>query len=921
MGFLRPILGESLLDVLYDADASREHLDRTRWTQPALFALEHALAELWRSFGVEPTYVFGHSVGEYAAAVTASTFDLESGLRLVAERGRLMDGLPDGGGMAAVFAPESLVVEAAKAFPSLSVAASNGPSSVVVSGKKDELAALVSALRDRGIDSRDLNVSHAFHSSLVEPALGPFEDYVRGFRIGEPSAALVSSVTGSLVKPGEIQNPSYWRRQTRETVRFAEAVETLRSEGVSVFLEIGPSPVLCGLSSASTGELWLPSLRKGSDDWETLLSSFARLYTRGVEVSFDGLDRGYRRRSVSLPTYPFERERFWIKTAARDREAREDQWFYEVAWERAEPRNRSGSNGSGAASLGPRDFIVFSDRSGVGHRVAELARASGHRVLEIESGSDHELPLSSLEGDRPREYLYLRGLDAPSEEEINETGFTAHETDLLAPLLSLTRVLLREPLVESRLWLVTRGTQGATSAETPGGLEGLSGAPIWGFGRVFALEHPDAWGGLIDVAGSPDEAAASLLREVETTGGEDQIAVQGSSRSVARLGRTSFQRTSRLLELRADGSYLITGGLGRLGLLFARFLVERGARHLVLLGRTGLLEPPGSDDCSRTIAEIESLGVSVEVVVGDVANVRTLDALARRLDEAGRPLRGVAHAAAVTETRSLRETTTDALRAVLEPKIGGAWALHRITETRRLDFFLLFSSSAGILGVSGLGAYAAGNQFLDALARHRRARGLPATSVSWGAWEYARWATEEARLRSREGGMLPLPASRALALVDSILLSDRAHYVVAEIDWSKLKPVYEARRKRPFLERFDVSPESPAALPLRSLREDSGFRGPGEAARAHGRVSRARAGANPRARRRRPRRSVETPERNGHRFAHGGAAQESSRIASGRVGQRSKPARRSDSRGAAQERPPFRRGERRERGCEARAQG
>jgi len=220
-------------------------------------------------------------------------------------------------------------------------------SSVVVSGKKDELAALVSALRDRGIESRDLNVSHAFHSSLVEPALGPFEDYVRRFRIGEPSAALVSSVTGSLVKPGEIQNPSYWRRQTRDTVRFAEAVETLRSEGVSVFLEIGPSPVLCGLSSASTGELWLPSLRKGSDDWETLLSSFARLYTRGVEVSFDGLDLGYRRRSVSLPTYPFEREKFWIKTAARDREAREDQWFYEVAWERAEPRDRTCRRGNG----------------------------------------------------------------------------------------------------------------------------------------------------------------------------------------------------------------------------------------------------------------------------------------------------------------------------------------------------------------------------------------------------------------------------------------------------------------------------------------------------------------------------------------------------------------------------------------------
>ncbi len=318
---LRPVLGESLQDVLYDEETSRAHLDRTRWTQPALFALEHALATLWLSWGVEPAYVFGHSIGEYAAAVSAGSFDLETGLQLVAERGRLMDGLPEGGAMAAVFAPESVAAEAAKGHPSLALAAVNGASNVVISGKKEELEALLSTLGARGIESRRLNVSHAFHSPLVEPSLGAFENQVRKFRIEEPAVALVSSITGRLAERSEVKAASYWRRQTRETVRFAEAVETLRAEGVSVFVEIGPSPVLCEMAAASPGELWLPSLSKGRDDWETILETFSKLYTRGAPVSFDGLDRSYRRRRVSLPTYPFERERFWIETSTSGSEA------------------------------------------------------------------------------------------------------------------------------------------------------------------------------------------------------------------------------------------------------------------------------------------------------------------------------------------------------------------------------------------------------------------------------------------------------------------------------------------------------------------------------------------------------------------------------------------------------------------------
>jgi myxalamid-type polyketide synthase MxaB len=316
---LSPFLHPSLLSVMYGESGSL--IGETAYTQPALFALEYALADLWRSWGIEPDAVLGHSAGEYVAACVAGVLSLEDALRLVAERGRLMQSLPPGGQMAAVFAGEERVRQAISDCQSdVSVAAVNGPENVVISGSAEALRLALNSLEEEDIRFHPLTVSHAFHSSLMEPVMDGFEDLMRTFHLREPAVRVISNATGKTADPREIVLPAYWRRHVRDTVQFAAGVETLVSEGYRVFLEIGPSPALCAMAQAfvpDASAIWLPSLRKGKDDWRQMLDSLATLYTSGFGVDWAGFDRDYPgngRRKLSLPGYPFQRRRFWMQT-------------------------------------------------------------------------------------------------------------------------------------------------------------------------------------------------------------------------------------------------------------------------------------------------------------------------------------------------------------------------------------------------------------------------------------------------------------------------------------------------------------------------------------------------------------------------------------------------------------------------------
>ncbi len=322
---LHPYLDKPLLEVLYpfheggNLSQTQSPIDETAYTQPALFALEYALFELWKSWGIEPDVVMGHSVGEYVAATVAGVFSLEDGLKLIAARGRLMQALPQQGDMVALLTDEAQARAAIQPYATeVSIAAINGPQSLVISGEREAINTVCADLEAAGVKTKKLNVSHAFHSPLIEPMVAEFEQVARQVKFAAPQGKLISNLTGELAT-SEIATPQYWCRHLREPVQFADSMETLQQHGVEVFVELGPKPTLLGIGRAcllENNQLWLPSLRPGQEDWQQLLSSLAQLYVRGVSVNWLGFDQDYKRHRLQLPTYPWQRQRYWIEATA-----------------------------------------------------------------------------------------------------------------------------------------------------------------------------------------------------------------------------------------------------------------------------------------------------------------------------------------------------------------------------------------------------------------------------------------------------------------------------------------------------------------------------------------------------------------------------------------------------------------------------
>jgi malonyl CoA-acyl carrier protein transacylase/acyl carrier protein len=315
---LRPYVQQSLLSVLYPEDEVTPLLNETAYTQPALFAIEYALAELLLSWGIEPAALMGHSLGEYVAACVAGVFSLEDGLKLVAERSRLMQALPQNGKMAAVFASAERVATAVASYKSqVAIAAINGPEHIVISGTREAVDSVMEQLKSQGIAVQPLQVSHAFHSPLIESILDEFERLAAKVQFNAPRIPLISNLTGQMLKAGEVNDPSYWRRHMRETVQFSTGMNTLSQQGYEIFLEIGPSATLIGMGKRCLPKgkgSWLPALKQGKDDWQVLLESLSQLYIQGGNINWSGFEQDYLRSRLSLPTYPFERQRYWVET-------------------------------------------------------------------------------------------------------------------------------------------------------------------------------------------------------------------------------------------------------------------------------------------------------------------------------------------------------------------------------------------------------------------------------------------------------------------------------------------------------------------------------------------------------------------------------------------------------------------------------
>ncbi len=753
-----PYLEKSLLEIIYPEKEQSNLLDETAYTQPALFALEYALAKLWESWGIEPDIVMGHSVGEYVAATIAGVFSLEDGLKLIATRAKLMQKLPRNGQMVSIFATEKEVRDALYGWEEkVSIAAINGNKSIVVSGETLAVEKVISKLENKKI--KRLNVSHAFHSPLMEVMLDDFEKIARQIKYNRPQIELVSNLTGEIINE-EIASPKYWVSHVRETVNFAKGLNCLAAKKCQIFLEIGPKPVLLNLARHyfQIEGLCLASLRSDRDDIREILSGLAALYLQGIEIDWSGVFKGTKIEKAILPNYPFIRQRYWLEPETKNNIVSKQvfHWqeeLYQVKWQIQEDRRKTD------AFEKPKltgKWLILADRQGLGEKITQL-------LLEHQNECDLIYTTSELDDyftrkiDSLRGIIHLWSLDSGEKENLEEKLKLS-----CGSALKIIQNIAKKAL-DAPIWFVTRATQPVIKSQ----LNKISATQncLWGLGKVIALEYPHLWGGAIDLAPTPEiKEAAAIITEITNSSAGKYVAYRNKKRYLATLEKAKIAKIEEY-KLKADRTYLIAGGTGGLGMTLACEAIERGAKYLVLVSRSGKI----SAENQQKITLLENKAAKIKVIKGNIASETETTQIFAEIAQNMPPLAGIFQAAGVIEDSTLVNLTWEKFTKVIEPKVKGTWNLHLNSKELDLDLFVTFSSAASLLGSFGQGNYAAANAYMDAIAHLRRGLGLPAISINWGPWQGVGMASKT-RLATK--GLNLIPEKEAIEALFNLISQD-----------------------------------------------------------------------------------------------------------------------------------------------------
>ncbi|MFJ2715594.1 type I polyketide synthase [Streptomyces sp. NPDC087437] len=854
---LAPYTDWSLHEVL-SGEGDPELMERVDVVQPALFSMMVALTALWRAHGVEPAAVVGHSQGEIAAACVAGALSLEDAALVVALRSQALPQLSGLGGMMSVSAPAERVTELLGPWgEALSIAAVNGPSSVIVSGDADALDELLGTCREQNVRARRVSVDYASHGRHVEAVRDELARVLAPVSPRTPEVPFYSTVTGARLDEAAFDG-SYWYTNLRQTVLMEDATRALIAAGHRVFVEISPHPVLAApiqetqeslqQEVAETGAV-LGTLRRDDGDRRRFLTSLAEAHTHGIAVDWATVFDRPAYAPVDLPTYPFQRQDFWPEpkaAAASGTADASDATFWELV-ENQDLAALAGELGmpadDGAARLGDvlPALSAWRTRSLTRSRVDALryhvewnraaepgtARPAG-RLLAVISPDHAGAPwvAAVLDALGPDTVLFeAKGTDraawaaqlAQLDEDEGEfhavvsllAAAEALHTDFGSVPLGLAQTLalvqaLGDAGLTAPLWCLTRGGVAAGRGDV---LSSPEQGALWGLGRVIGLEHPDRWGGLVDLPETLDtRAAARLTGLLADAGGEDQLAIRGSGVLARRLAHAAPAVPGSGKRPPVRGSVLVTGGTGGIGGRVARRLAEQGAAHLVLTSRRGA-DAPGAAELR---AELEQLGVRVTIAACDAADRDALAALLAGLPEDA-PLTAVFHSAGVAHGDApVADLTLDQLDALMRAKLTAARHLHELTADLDLDAFVLFSSGAAVWGSGGQPGYAAANAYLDALAEHRRSLGLTASSVAWGTWGEVGMATDpEVHDRLVRQGVLAMEPAHALGALDQMLQDDDTALAVTLMDWELFAPAFTANRPSALLRTV---PEAVSAL-------------------------------------------------------------------------------------------------------------
>jgi acyl transferase domain-containing protein/thioesterase domain-containing protein/acyl carrier protein len=773
-----------------DADPDTAALNTTLFAQPALFAIEYALARLWQSWGVTPDAMIGHSMGEYVAACLSGVLSLEDALRLIAVRARLVNALPQGGMLAVMLSETDLRPQLTD---SLSIALINGPRLCVVAGPVEAVASFETRLTEAGIISRRIQNAHAFHTRMLNPIQEAFEAEVAKVALDKPTIPFVSSLTGTWITDSQATDPAYWAKHAVHTVRFSDALQTLWQQKDAIVIEVGPGRTLGVLAMEHPDRIHaadpvvVPSVRhhyEHGSDVAFVLQSVGRVWSKGLSIDWERLHPAGPARRIALPTYPFERQDYWLQPESRTSRRRPsrtrdsdahgiDRWFYTPTWERTRVPAAQGEPRPDKAT-----WLIVGDRYGGGAAIKALLDRRGIAAVLVRFGEDFarrgdgSVEVNPTRGDHYRQLLKPLTADSAAPLNIVHLGALTRTGSPTA-----ASALNQDYSFNSLLYIAQAiGDLGLSVPVTIGvvsnGLHDVTGeealhpgmATVLGACGVIPKEFPNVRCFNVDLADDQkiDDQPQDLLIRIVS-----EFSAPPRSHVLAYRGRYRWQRRFRHVgvpALRADrvtnepaqnqplrrrGVYLITGGAGGIGLVIARYLATTCQASLVLTKRTPLparsmwptlaasAETPSALRTTLgALLDLEAAGAAVEVVVADVADQAQMREVRDRMRSRYGAIHGVIHAAGTVRDGLIQVKTKEHVESVLAPKLYGSVVLFELFKDSALDFLVLFSSMTSILTPYGVAEYSGANAFLDAFGAfaNRQAR-FRTLTINWPGWK------------------------------------------------------------------------------------------------------------------------------------------------------------------------------------------
>lgn len=793
-----PQLDVALMQLLWGDHTDK--LDQTRYTQPALFALEYALARTWMQWGIKPDCVAGHSVGEITAACIAGVFSLADACKLVCTRARLMAGTSPGA-MLVVFASAVKTESLLQDCSGLEICAVNGPLNTVVGGTEDQVAALETHLQTQAVQCRRLPVRHAFHTAAMEPALEPFSVALGDIAFSAPRLRIFSNLNGEHVGK-DMATADYWVQQIRKPVQFMACAKSLIDAQCDVVLEIGPGAGLIAMlqdlaaqmrggSAEPAPVLSVASLQKTIPALEGITRGLAQLYVHGLDPDWAEIMPVQCIRPVQLPTYPFQRKSFWNETLRAHMEQQDlpekaRHWLYRLQWQ---PTTPAQLQNDGAPWL-----LLFPDLTladGFASQLSALTQAP----MQLGAFQFHDAGVTlningefeAVPADGSASPLLQRTFDASADMRVvlSLAGLSApHAIDwvrgLTTWMLSLAKTLQRQST--AKLWIITESASVVGDQPEP---VRADQALVLGFAKNLMLELADKMQTLIDVDQWDDTRIRQCAEGIHGGFTVPWVSLRQHvfwAPSVLRVQADSLSRKS--VKVQGNGFYVVAGGTGALGLGVGKWLVEKGARHLALLSRSATVQ----GEAATQITRWQQQGVQVELCSVDLADRVALDACLQRLRRQ-QPLRGVVHAAGQFELAPLAELSVHRCERLMANKVLGLQWLDELTDIDALDFFAAFSSIASVWGSAGNFHYAAANQVVDAIIQRRHQQNKPALTINWGPWAESGMVSDVSGEQAARRGLLQMEKNIGVQTFGRLLASNESQLIVADIQWHRFKPL------------------------------------------------------------------------------------------------------------------------------------